>query len=827
MSGPFGSGSLQFFSGGGGFYPYEPSGSLRFEDGDSAKLTLTPSSTGNKRTFTYSAWVKRGNIGGYQYIITANRGDTTSDGLYFHTDNRFGISFGDAAQGTLITTAVFRDTASWYHIVWEVDTTQATAADRVKLYINGTQITAFDTETYPSQNYDTAFNTSAKEVAISGYFSSGSLYYFDGYMAEIYLVDGTAHDADTFGETKNGVWIPKNAKGSLTFGTNGFYLPFDDSGNIGDDESSNTNDFTASGLASTDVVPDSPTNNFATWNPVGLQYGGTNAPALSEGSLKTATSGNPSHTFSTFAISSADTTPYYWEVEAVSLDTIRSYMGIVGLESNPATVTAASYSYDLKFVLSNTGALYGNSGTGGSTVSYTSWANDDILMFAYKDGKIWIGKNGTWMNSGDPAAGTGDLTAQDGGRPSDRGDVTWYPYVGFNSTFHANFGQDDSFAGTVTPGGYSDANNRGSFKYPVPSGFLSLCTQNLPEPDISPADGEEPADYFNTVLYTGNGYTTTNTQSITGVGFQSDWTWIKNRNGAGSHSIFDVVRGAGKSLRSDLRDAESTQTDSLTSFDSDGFSLGDNSENGAHVNVNNSTYAAWNWLAGGTAVSNDDGSRATSVSANTKAGFSVGTFTAQSSDTATYGHGLNSVPEMMILKSTSATSDWIVYHKDIGNAAYIELNQSFVQQAGVNVWNSTTPTSSVFTLGSDFAAGASWVFQAFHSVVGYSRVGSYTGNALSNGVYVNCGFKPAWVMLKASTGAVQHWWIFDNKREGYNQDNDPLYANLSSAEGTQDVFDLTSNGFKIRTSSASINGSGVRYIFLAFASTPFKYSTGR
>jgi len=320
-------------------------------------------------------------------------------------------------------------------------------------------------------------------------------------------------------------------------------------------------------------------------------------------------------------------------------------------------------------------------------------------------------------------------------------------------------------------------------------------------------------DYFNTKLYSGNG----STQSITGVGFQPDWVWTKQRSGTEHHNSNDAVRGATKVIFPNLTNAEQTVSNLITGFVSDGFSVGDN----AGANNNGSTYASWNWKAGGSASSNTDGSITSSVSANTTAGFSIVSYTGNATDGATVGHGLGAVPDMLIGKDLSDTSGWGVWHKDLTNAGYkLSLNTTDGQADDSALFGGssrTAPTSSVFTLGSGGGLNGSNanIVYAFTSITGYSKFGSYTGNGNADGSFCYLGFKPAWVMLK-KTNNTESWLIMDNKRQGYNPENEYLIADLNNAEGTPNHIDLLSNGFKLTSTGGGFNGSGDTFIYMAF-----------
>ena len=331
---------------------------------------------------------------------------------------------------------------------------------------------------------------------------------------------------------------------------------------------------------------------------------------------------------------------------------------------------------------------------------------------------------------------------------------------------------------------------------------------------------DKPTDYFNTVLYTGNG--TTNT-GITGVGFQPDWVWIKSRNSASYNNfIFDVIRGATKYIKSDATSAENTLAESLKSFDSDGFTVGTE----ADVNNNTTTYASWNWLAGGSASSNTDGSITSSVSANTTAGFSIVSYTGTGSN-ATVGHGLGSALDFIIVKKRNGTTSWCTTGTPNGWDVSLFLDTTD-QNGSYTFWQSTAPTSSVFSIdGSSAVNGSSDTFIAycFAEKQGYSKFGSYKGNANADGPFIYTGFQPAFVMNKLTSGA-DDWQILDNKRNPYNVTNLYLKPNGSDAETTNNAIDFLSNGFKLRTSAGSWNPNGGTFIYMAFAEAPFVSSGG-
>ena len=323
-------------------------------------------------------------------------------------------------------------------------------------------------------------------------------------------------------------------------------------------------------------------------------------------------------------------------------------------------------------------------------------------------------------------------------------------------------------------------------------------------------------DYFNTKLYTGNG----STQSITGVGFRPDWLWIKNRSGTNNHILQDVVRGATKSLESDGTSAETTSSTRVTSFDSDGFSVGSAGTN----NTNSNNYVSWNWLAGGSqGSSNTDGSiNTTYTSVNTTSGFSISQYEGTGSN-ATFGHGLGVAPQMVIVKNIDATQNWFVYHQEIGATKVIYLDLTNAQQTLSQGWNNTAPTSSVVSIGTEAGTnqnGSTHIAYCFAEKTGYSKFGSYTGQ---DGAFIYTGFKPAYILGK-NAGGTYDWWIFDNKRDPFNDgaNNLLLRANGTDAEATFTYakVDFLSNGFKIYGTDNTVNPNGGTTIYMAFAEAP-------
>jgi len=334
---------------------------------------------------------------------------------------------------------------------------------------------------------------------------------------------------------------------------------------------------------------------------------------------------------------------------------------------------------------------------------------------------------------------------------------------------------------------------------------------------------KKPSDYFNTKLYTGNG----TSQSVTGVGFQPDLIWVKERSSTSSHNLVDAVRGIYRRLKSNETSAESDDSGSpndFNSFDSDGFSI----LAGGAVNENSQTYAAWNWLADNTSgSSNTDGSITSTVSANTTSGFSIVKYVGTGAN-ATVGHGLGVAPSIIFVKRTDTSTNWIVGNTPIGWTDRMNLNLNNATASSSTHWNNTAPTSSFFTVGTDGstnASGGSFVAYCFSNIKGFSKIGKYTGNGNADGTFVYTGFKPAFILGKITSGtsaASENWFIYDDKRNTFNPTYNVLFPNLSQAEGANSAqsLDLLSNGFKARSVETRFNESGSTYIYMAFAEEP-------
>jgi hypothetical protein len=550
------------------------------------------------------------------------------------------------------------------------------------------------------------------------------------------------------------------------------------------------NNFSVSAGAGNDSLVDVPTNwgvdtgvggtvrgNYATLNP--LDY--SPYVSLLNGNLDYTISSNQKG-FRKATIS-ASSGKWYAECLMTSSGNI---VGIATADTDPMAgsgyvgATSTSWGYD-----GANGRVYNNAASSAYGATYTT--NDVIGIALDLDaGTLVFYKNGT--SQGTAATGlSGTFTFATGQGGS-----------GVTGTF--NFGQRP-------------------FAYTAPSGFKALNTQNLPTPTIGATPATQANQFFAPTIYTGNG---ANNRTIT-TGLQSDFVWIKNRSNVAPHLLFDVIRGAGQTLYSNLTNAEvNNGTSYVQQFNSNNFLLG--VVDGA-VNGNGENYVSWVWKANGTGVTNTAGSITSTVSANTTSGFSVVRWTQPGSGTYTIGHGLGAAPAMIIMKSTTLTNNWAVYHRSLGFTQYGVLNTTTNFVTDSSVWVAA-PTSSVFSQLVNYGTGGTSVAYCFAEVPGYSKFGSFVGNGSADGPMLYLGFRPAWFLYKDVTTS-EPWVLLDSTRSPSNIAGNYLVPNSSDAEGFVGIVDFLSNGVKIRFSGGSLNVSGRTYIFAAFAQVPQKFALAR
>ena len=654
----FGSSQWMYASGG-----YELEQSLRFEDSESPYLKWTPESAGNRRTWTFSAWVKRANSDNtHMLFFTAIPSDLTED-------DHFGIRLDSGSSSNIIltwgdgniavTNAIFRDPSAWMHIVVAIDTTQATATDRVKVYINGTEQT-FSSTDLPSQNWEYGINKAQEHnIGSRSVYQSASSNHWDGYLAEVHFIDGQSLDASYFGETGTyGEWKPKEYSGS--YGTNGFYLPF-------------KQDYSVEGFSAT-------------------TYGGH---------------------------------------DAIDPATTQNYFGGIG----------------------------------------------------FKPDFLWI-KNRT------KSAGEGNsLTDRVRG-------------VGRNLKTNNTDAEE-------TPGNHI---------YSIGTDGFVCSTEDSVGADYDYVAwawdmGADSNTGFGATLYRGQGEPMT----VGGFGFSPDLVWVKHRTVAYGNKLIDSVRGAGLYIETNASNGQTDYGNIMTDFTSDGFLLGGNDNS---LNSDGAQYIAYGWDMGGSTVTNTDGSVNSTVRANPTYGQSIAVWDS-TSGTHTIGHGLNSAPEMVLIKDIDGSDSWVVYNEDVGNGAALYLNSDMAAYSSSSFFNSTSPTSEVVTIGTGAgiaSAGDTMVAYCFHSVTGYSKIGSYTGNGGSSDQTITLGFRPAWIMFKRTDG-VNNWVIYDSTRQPVTNDlNSNLYADLGNAEATNNDWGvITDTGFILQDDIGAVNENGGTYIYMAFA----------
>jgi hypothetical protein len=804
--------------------------SVRLRSGNSAYFNRTPATTTNRKTWTWSGWVKRGTLGVLQDVFSCGVASGTFNyvRLAFLADNAIEFLCYDnsaAVQCYLKTAAVFRDPSAWYHVVVNVDTTQATSTNRAQIFINGVQLTSFVTgtfsTTYPTLNADTWMNSNSYPYNIGRNILASN--YFDGYLTEVNFIDGQALTPTSFGffSSTTGVWQPKRYVG--TYGTNGFDLNFEDNSGItattiGKDTSGNNNNWTPNGISITagatyDSMIDTPTpysdggNNRGNY-PTLLVNASQGSGAYSDGNLgfksSVANQWKGAHA-SMFSPSGK----FYFEATIQALSANNFFMiGACGIQT-----TNTLYA-NLTGQVANGWGVQCNGGTGGtkynnnatvnvSNASFASWVAGNTLQCAVDvtNGRIWFGKNNVWLE-GNPSAGTGASYTNLTGAIA--------PSVSVYGTgvdkLAVNCGQRP-------------------FAYTPPTGFVALNSFNLPDSTIP-----NGATQFAATTYTGTGSSLAISNTVNGNSFQPNFVWIKGRSGATDHALYDSVRGTTLDLVSNSTAAETTQATGLTAFSSTGFTVGAL----AKLNTNAATYVGWQWKGGSTAVTNTAGTITSQVSANTSAGFSIVTYTGTGATGATVGHGLGIAPKMIIIKNRSASAHWPVGHASLPSWAqnlYLSLTNA---SATVNTsFNSTAPSSTVFTLGPSGGEtnfnGNNFVAYCFAEIEGFSRFGSYTGTGAADGMFVYTGHKPRWIMLKNASAAGNGWLIIDTSRSTFNQTTFTLFPHSSGAEtnNTTYAIDIVSNGFKVRATDPAINGSTNNIIYAAFAENPFKNSLAR
>ena len=826
---------------GGDFYSYQIAHSLRFPTGANGYLSNTSLSAGNRRTWTYSIWTKKNWInnttngerswlsgystGGATYVFWGFQGHSSN--AAHQDDFKFEETSGSTQSAFSIDDGTnerkFRDPSAWYHVVLAIDTTQSTATNRQKLWING-EAQTLAVSTQMAQDYEFSFvNNGTAKISYLAW-SNGLE---DTQLADYIFLDGVVGTADTFGEFHNGVWRPVEYSGS--YGDEGYHLKFSDSSDIGKDYSGNSNNFTVNNLSAHDQMLDTPTfnsnsngGNFPTYNPLLKPPSGL---ALSEGNLKATLTSDDNGIMTNWQVPL--TGKWYWEIDIDNIATDHGvYVGVMPantdltINQEQNDLGLVYYSINGNSILKGTRSSYGDTWTTGDIISIAVDRDADTLQF-YKNGS---------------GQGTISISTLD---------EEFFCYMGYTggsgpcSTI-LNFGQDGTFAGNVTAGGNSDGTGYGNFKYSVPSGFLAMCSGNLPIADaINPAETDDnfPSQLFDAQLWTGDG---NSGRSITISGAKKpSLSVIKQRNSSNGWNVWTQGYNSG-------------DYDSFGEFNSDGAWNANQGSNGPYtadptasaltltaygqVNGSSNTYVNYRWVANGGTTSSDASGDITSVGEVDPSGcFSVVTYTGSGTGNQTVAHHLSQAPIAAIFKRTDGTKDWMfTAGTSYMNDQYMSLNDGAAAQGGLYQGGrsfTANAGASLMTLENateQNGSGYSMLAYFFSNCEGYIKVGEYVGNGNADGSFVYTGFKPAFVMVKY-TGSGESWVVLDDERDGYNVTNKNLRANSTNAEASGSTYniDFLSNGFKPRTTWEGLNGSGYRIVYLAMAKNPFKYATAR
>ncbi len=808
-------------SSGGSPTSYTIQNSLRLKSSTSSYLSRTPVSTGDRQKFTWSGWVKFGDLTTVtNYIFNAQDAAQPNSSFWIgrsvsSAPNKIFVSnynaVGPVVNNYASTSAVLNDPSAWYHIVVGVDTTQATAALGFKIYINGVlQVQGADALNAWTVNQLTYANTAGNLNLIGAYPATSR--WGDMVLSEVNFIDGQALSASSFGKfnSATGVWQP--AKYTGTYGTNGFYLKFNDptltttvNTGVGADSSGNGNFYVSNNVSVTagstyDVLVDTPTvytssntrpqgnycvlnslNAIAVPSNVNLSLPNAAASWVSAGTTMMPTTGK-----------------FYFEGFMATIGT-GNYIA-VGLRI-PGMVASAEFAGSI----SNSWGIVANSTT---LSSYTNNASTNItsntattstayqVAVDFDAGKIWFGYNNTWLASGNPSTGanpTYTFTANTQLQPI---------LSSYSNTNSINFGQQP-------------------FSYTPPTGFKTLCTTNLPTSAVLKGNTQMDA-----TLLTGTGASQTITNA---AGFPPGIVWVKSTASVSSHYTFDLAGGTGFYTSSDISPLPSaTNANTLTAFNSNGFTMGTGATG---FNTSGDAEVAWQWRVGASAVTNTQGTLTVTLRANPTAGMSLINYTG-TGVVATIGHGLGVTPALIMSKTNiSGSGNWLWYHQSVG-PTMAPLGNSNSVGTSINYWNNTAPGSTVYTVGpaggTNATIGNLYYAYVFAEVAGFSKFNSYTGNGLASGPFVYLGFRPKLVMIKR-TDTTGNWIIWDSSRNTYNVVTSELNNNTSSAATIVTAGDVNflANGFKIINTGTDYNASGGTYIYCTWAENPFQNALAR
>ena len=831
-------------AGGADFYDHQIANSCRFQDSSNSHMYVSMSTATNVDKYTFSTWFKHCDwTNGEGFVFSIGSGTLENLRYTYNSGNATFYGYvGNNGSYSFRTSAAFRDPSAWYHLVFTYDSTQSTAANRVKLYVNGVSQSFSDTG-YTSMSQNQNSNSDQGSFYLNRQVTWGSGTSNEAYFAETIFVDGTGYAASDFGEEKNGVWIPKDPSG-LSFGNNGFYLKYESSSDLGNDSSGNNNDLTVGNISSFDQTTDTPTNNFCTINPIyrGDQTSDAKYGVISKGNLQIEYSGSTDGQCPC-TIKTPASGKWYFEYVITGGGGSSSYSPAAGI-IDPDTYTMNGGNYNdtgsIQY-LNNTNTVR-KSGSETGAYSGSRGSNNDVMGIAVDmdNGAFYVSKNGTFQtisggSQGDPTSGASRTGAG----------ATWTPASEFTSgmvplsspnggsqpIITMNFGQDGTFAGQKTAGGNSDGNGYGNFFSAVPSGYLAICTANLSVADeIDPAqtDDNYPKELFFMSSYTGNltGRTITTEN-------QADIIVNRHVNTGQNWYVVDSTRGitANKYIAFDTNGTEATFPQSnYTSVGSTSFGI----SSGTWLNSTGSHLKQWMWRANGGTTSSGSGDLTSTHQVDPSGGFSIVKATGDggSSGDKTVTHGMSAAPDCILAKNLDSTFNWDTYWSSGLTSGYgLRLNTNDNELSGR--WG--TVNSSIFTCKYNYTwvGSDNFIYYCFRNIEGYIKVGKYVGNGEgSDGTFVYTGFKPAFLMIKRTDGS-KSWLVQDSQRDPYNPVYHLLKPNSNAAEeaytdGT-DYNDFLSNGFKVARGgdAANFNNDGSTYVFLAMAHNPFKYATAR
>ena len=832
-----------------GFYNNIVRQSLRFTSEDSSYLYKTPSS-GNQKVFTWAAWVKKCQNGVQRGIWSV--GNNAQFSLFFHSDDSLRV-WTNGGNGAIYTNNLFRDLCGWFHIAL----TSGNSSPYFNLYLNGVKCSSFSYDN--RSNYPGSSNTEVSDGSSQhhiGACNNGGLAYFDGQLADIHFLDGTEVGStndilDEFVEIKRGICIPKKYTGS--YGTRGYHLEFKQTGTgtasastVGADTSGNGEHYTSSGLSSHDAnLPDCPENNFATLNRLIKPH---DALTFNQGNLKTSRgSGSLVYSFAASTIA-VKTGKWYAEWRPTGSQTAANHMVGISTVDNPDQSAGDPYleNGQINYVANGSGHIDdGGNVSAGTFSSSNSYGSGDVVGVALdldsgtKNVKFY--KNGSQVNSTNLSSEFNDKHI-------------YFYHVFYNTnTGMWNFGQDSTFGGDETAATNADDNGIGAFHESVPSGYLALCTENLSDDDLAISPNENAhltrsAEHFDTVVSVGNN---TDNTDITNTGpagggsrvtepstlqFKPDLIFTFANSNASHNLATDSSRGAGYDQYISAASGQGNDTAGIKAFNSNGFRVGTSTNH----NVNSRDYFRFCFRAnGGSKTSHSAGdnsaTEASTSQANTTAGISIVEYTGDTSDhgttyPSTFNHGLGKTPKLLIVKANAAVN-WAVYHEDMNPGSSYNhvqaLNATTGRSTANNAYwggNTMTLNNNLFSAGSDNTTGANgtdYIAYIFAEVEGFSKIGKFTGNASTDGAFVYTGFRPQHIITKASVNA-SAWHAYDA-----NSDVNPVgFWRYNETTSYQDYnyCDICCNGFKIRDNGTEANRSQEPFIYIAFASSPFKYA---